>query len=168
VFVTDVSDYRLSMLPQTEYFHKVNTTKENIVDALNTCGKKELARIVFEATSVPSLIPQELLCLQKLGRLIITSSPKGKSSVDFDFVNRRGISIIGAHNITVHTPVATPRDPWTAFADGQYFIDLLQQKEIVLKQLNTHKEHYTQAPALYEMLMKDRTQAMSVLIDWRD
>ena len=168
VFVTDVSDYRLSMLPQDACFHKVNTTKEDVVETLKTHGKKELARIVFESTSVPSLIAKELLCLQPLGRLIITSSPKGKSTVDFDFVNRQGITIIGAHNGKVHPPVATPANPWTVVADKRNFMDLLSQKEITTKHLNTHKEHYTQAPRLYEMLMKDRTQAMSVLLDWRD
>lgn len=168
VFVTDVSDSRLDLLPNQPGFHKVNSTKEDIVEVLNTHGKKELARIVFETTSVPSLVAKEIMCLQKLGKLIITSSPKGKSLIDFDNVNRKGISIIGAHNLTVHTPVATPRDPWTVLADGQCFVDMLSRKEISVKNMNTHIAHYTKAPELYEMLMKDRTQAMSVLIDWRD
>ena len=168
VFVADVSDHRLNMLPEQAGFHKVNTAKEDILNVLKTTGKKELARIVFESTSVPALIPKELLCLQKLGRMIITSSPKGKSTVDFDYVNRMGITIIGAHNGAVHTPVATPRDPWTTKADALHYFDLLSAGEVSVKHMNTHKEHYTKAPELYEMLMKDRTQALSVLLDWRD
>lgn len=168
IFVTDVSDYRLSMLPNDECFYKINTTKEDVVKALGKYGRKELARIVFETTSVPSLIEKELLCLQKRGYLIITSSPKGKSIVDFEYCSRNGLTIISAHNWAMHTPVGTPYDPWTRREDTIYFLDLLSKKEISLKETITHKESYKDAVKMYQMLMKDRTQALCVLLCWND
>lgn len=168
VFVTDVSDYRLSMLPDDESFYKINTLKEDVVEALGKYGKKELARIVFETTSVPSLVEKEIECLQKLGRLVITSSMKGKSLVDFEYCSRKGLTIIGAHNYAMHTPVGTPYDPWTRNEDTRYFLELLNKKEISLKETITHKESYKNAIEMYQMLMKDRTQALCVLLDWKD
>lgn len=168
IFVTDVSDYRLDMLPDMPAFIKVNTTKEDILDALSKYGNKEKARIVFETTSVPALIEPQLKCLQKLGRLIITSSPKGKALVDFDYCSHQGLTIIGAHNWAIHTPIATPYDPWTKAADVMYYLDLVSKKELSLKSLITHRENYRNAPAVYEMLMKDRTQALGVLLVWED
>ena len=166
VFVTDVSDYRLSMLPEEEGFIKVNTTKEDILEVLRQKGRKELARIVFETTSVGALISQEIRCLQELGRLIITSSPKNKSVIDFDYCVENGLTIIGAHNYTIHTPVATPQDPWTPNADCIYFMDLLKHKAISMANMITHKADYKEAPEMYQMLMKDRTQAMGVMLYW--
>lgn len=166
IFVTDVSDYRLDMLPEEECFIKVNTMREDILEVLGKKGKKELARIVFETTSVPSLVETELRCLQKLGKLIITSSPKNKSVIDLEYCSRKGLSIIGAHNYAVHTPAATPYDPWTRYADVLYFLDLLSQKKLSLKNMITHKANYKEAPEMYRMLMKDRTQALAVLLYW--
>ncbi len=168
VFVTDVSDNRLNLLPNEPGFHKVNSTKENVVDVLKTRGKKELARFVFETTSVPSLIETELKCLQRRGFLIITSSPKGKSTVDFEYCSRNGLTIICAHNWAIHTPTATPYDPWTRSADTAYFLDLLRQKAICVENTVTHKENYKKAIDMYDMLVKDRTQALGVLLTWND
>lgn len=167
VFVTDISDNRLNMLPDDASFIKVNTAKEDILEALENKGRKEKARIVFETTSVPALIEQEIKCLQKLGRLIITSSPKGKSTIDFDYCSRQGITIIGAHNST-HTPVATPQNPWTRNADIEYYFELLSKKQISLESTITNRENYKNAVSMYEMLMKDRTQALSVILNWND
>lgn len=168
IFVTDVSDYRLSFLPDDPCFIPVNTAKDNILDALAQYGKKEKARIVFETTAVPTLIENELQCLKKLGRLIITSSPKGKSQVDFQYCSEMGLTIIGAHNGAQHPSVATPFNPWTIKADKEYIVDLLSKKSVSFKNMNTHTAHYLKAPEMYQMLMKDRTQALSVILDWRD
>ena len=166
VFVTDVSDNRLNMLPDDPCYHKINSTKEDVIEALKSRGKKELARIVFEVTAVPSLVEAELHCLQRRGTLVITSSPKGKSTVDFEYCSRNGLTIIGGHNWAIHTPNATPADPWTRAADCEYFLDLLAQKKITLENTITHRASYKQAIEMYDMLKKDRTQALGVLLTW--
>ena len=168
VFVADVSDYRLSMLPEDKCFHKVNTAKEDMVEVLRSTGKKELARVVFEATTVPALVEKELQCVQPQGRFVLTSSMRSKATVDLEFISNRGISVVSGANWTVHTPVAVPRDPWTRSADTRYYIDLLSSKEISMKGTITHRASYKDAVSMYQMLMKDRTQALSVLLNWND
>lgn len=168
IFVTDVSDNRLNLVPKEAGFHTINSLKENVVEVLKSTGKKELARFVFETTSVPSLIEAEIKCLQRRGFLIITSSPKGKSTIDFEYCSRNGIAIICAHNWAIHTPTATPFDPWTRMADTAYFLDLLAQKIISVENTVTHKENYKNAISMYDMLVKDRTQALGVLLTWND
>ena len=39
---------------------------------------------------------------------------------------------------------------------------------ISVDELHTHRYHYTDAVSAYKMLMADRTQAMSVVINWED
>lgn len=169
IFVADVSDNRLSMLPDDPCFIPLNSREVDVPEYVKkVMGKDKGVPFVFETTSVPSLVTEELNCLCKFGKLIITSSPKGRSLVDLDYVNRMGITIIGAHNFAMHPNKETFMNRWTRRRDSDFFLELLEKKQMSVKEMNTHRYHYKNAPAAYEMLMKDRTQALSVLIDWED
>lgn len=166
IIAADVSDNRLGMVPNEKCFIRVNSRTESVAEAIKAHNNDRLARIVFEATSVPGLIAEQVKCLDVLGKLIISSSPKGTSVIDFDYCSRKGLAIIGAHNITTHTHVETARDPWTRNMDIQYFFELLDKNLISVKELITHREPYKNAPELYNMLMEDRTLAMAVHLYW--
>ena len=169
VIVADVSDFRLSKLPKDPCFLPVNSAQENIPEWVKQhTPDGEGADIVYETTGVAFLVHQETLCLRKMGKLVVTSSPKGKSLVDLDYCNRKGITIIGAHNFAVHPPVETPENRWTRRRDSDHCLEMLRQKRISVSEMHTHRFHYTDAAAAYEMLMKDRSQALSVLLTWED
>lgn len=166
IFVADVSDMRLNKLPGDPCFIKVNTMIDDIAEVIKNNNNGELARVVFETTSVPALIEKEIGCLAKRGLLIITSSPKAKSVIDFDYISRRGITIIGAQNFAIHTPVATPEDPWTRKRDSEYYLELLDKKQLFTKDMITHRASFKDAPDIYKMLMEDRTRALAVHLYW--
>lgn len=169
IFVADISDLRLSKLPDDPCFIKINSAKENVPQIVQKAlAKDKGVPFVFETTSVPSLIDEETKCLCKAGKLIITSNPKGKCLIDLDFCQRKGISIIGALNHAVHPDVETFMNRWTKRRDSDFFLELLDKKQMSVKEMNTHCFHYTDAVAAYDMLVKDRSQALSVLIDWED
>jgi len=169
VFVCDVSDFRLSKLPDDPCFHKINTSKENAAEVVkaNTVNN-EGAAVVFETTSCQHLIQEEISCLAKRGKLIVTSSPKGKSVVDLEYCNRMGISIIGAHNSAVHTSSEVPGDPWTRRRDSDYFLEMLDKKMVTVSEMITHRANYKEAIDMYELLMSDRTKALAVNLYWED
>ena len=167
VYVVDVSDFRLSKLPKDPCFIPINSAKQNVAEAVKAHPwDEEGVPVVFETTSVPALIQQELACLCQRGKLIITSSPKGKALVDLDYCNRKGISIIGAHNYAVHPLQASPFNHWTKRRDSEYFLELLDKGQMSVREMHTDRYSYKDAAAAYEMLMADRTKALSVLIDW--
>ena len=169
IFVADVSDERLAKIPDDPCITKINSRKESVPEiVLQNTVRNEGAAVVFEATSVPSLIPEQLTCLRTGGKLIITSSPKGLTTVDFDYVSRRYLTIIGAHNVTSHTKVEMVRDRWTMARDKAYFLELLEKKQVTVAEMLTHFDSYKNAIALYELLMKDRTKALSVCMNWED
>ena len=169
VIVTDVSDERLALLPKDPCIFPFNSRNGNVRDFVKEhTVKNEGAAVVFETTSVPSLVQEELTCLSRGGKLVITSSPKGKSVVDFDYCSRRYLTIIGAHNFQVHTPTETNRDRWTRKRDSDYFLELLDKKQITVDEMHTHRANFRDAPAFYRMLMEDRTKALSVCLTWED
>ncbi len=169
VFVADISDFRLDMIPDDPCFIKINSAKTNVpefVKAHTPWGKG--VPYVFEVTSVPSLAQEQLTCLKERGKLIITSSPKGRSLVDLDYCSRNGLSIIGAHNWTSHASRENNHSYWTRHHDTEHALDLMDKGLMPVANLFTHEFHYKNAPAAYEMLMKDRSQAMCVVINWED
>ena len=168
VVVVDVSDNRLGFVPKNKCFHTVNSSKENVVDAVKKVNNGNLADVVFETTAYGPLVEQELKCITKRGKLVITSSPKSPSKVDFQYCSTNGITIIAAHNHAFHPPVETFDNPWGFKKEGEYMVQLLDKELISLKNMVTHKESYKNAPEMYELLMKDRTQALAVHLDWRD
>ena len=169
IFIFDVSDNRLSLVPDDKCFIPVNTKDLNVPEFIKEHNGGELADIVFETTAYAPLVQTEMECLGFYGKLVITSSPKFKSSLDLDWCNRYGITIIGAHNCTVHPLVATFQNRWTREEDKRYFLKVMDQKLVNdLEKLITHKENYKNAPKLYNMLMEDRTKALAVHISWED
>ncbi len=169
IFVTDVSDLRLDKVPKDPCYMTINSKKENVAEIVkkNTVNG-EGANVVYETTSCQHLIMEEIACLAKRGKLIITSSPKGNSVVDLEYCNRMGISIIGAHNSAVHTTCEVPGDPWTRRRDSDYFLELLAKQQTTVAEMITHTASYKDAVSLYEMLMADRTQALAVNMMWGD
>lgn len=168
VFVVDLSDFRLNHLPDDPCFIKVNPTKVDVVEFIKEHNNGELVRFLFETTGNQKLIASQANCLARRGKLIITSSPKGKSLIDFDYINTLGIVIIGAHNWAVHTPVATPDDPWTRPREVQYYVELLEKEQMSVKSMVSHKANYKDAADMYNMLMEDRSVAMAVHLYWED
>ncbi|MBQ9974208.1 MAG: zinc-binding alcohol dehydrogenase [Oscillospiraceae bacterium] len=168
VIVADVSDMRLGLIPKEPSYITVNSAKVDMPEFVKAHTKGDGADIVFETTSHPGLIEQQLHCLRPKGKLIITSSPKGKSTVDFDYCSRFALTIIGAHNVTYHTKVETLADRWTSRNDKAYFLEMCSKNAIDVSGLTTHTYSYKDAVSAYEMLMKDRTQALSVILNWEE
>ena len=62
--------------------------------------------------------------------------------------------------------MALPADPWTRQNDDRLFLELLEQRRISVKEMITHVFPYRDAVKVYDRLMKDRTQALAVLLAW--
>ncbi len=168
VFVTDMSDLRLEKLPKLPGMIPVNTSRENLHDVIRANNGGRLADIVFETTSVGALAQQQVECLERFGKLVITSSPKGRSTIDLDYCNRRCITIVGVHNVTYHTKVETHANRWTRHRDAELVIELLRQKRISTAEMVTHEESFKNAVAMYDMLMEERTRALGVNLIWEE
>ena len=83
-------------------------------------------------------------------------------------VHIQGLQIIGAH-VTTQPQVGTPYNPWTPARNGELFFELVLAGRLKVDDLITHRYSWREAPAAYEMLVADRTQAMGVVLEgWRD
>ncbi len=166
VFAVDVAASRLTQLPNDPALIAVDASKEDVVEVVKRETRGRMADVVFEVTGDPDLILKEFEVLHKQGRLVMLGCPRGKTTIDFhDLCNMPSHSIIGVHNMS-HPPVATLDNPWTNLRDAELFFDLVADGELSIKPLITHREHFSRAVELYDLLMEDRSKAVGVVLSW--
>lgn len=141
--------------------------KEALINSISTLTKGRMADVVFEVTGNPDAILDEVRVLRRQGRLIILSSPRGKTLFDFhDWCNWTSIKIIGAHTSS-HPPHENPEDPWTRERNTELFFELVRNKELLAAELVTHRFKADDAPSAYQTLIAERGKTGIVLLDWR-
>lgn len=140
--------------------------KEDLVEKIANLTKGRMVDVVFEVTGHPDAILDEVKVLRRQGRLVVLSSPRGKTLFDFhDWCNWTSISIIGAH-VSSHPPHENPEDPWTRERNTELFFELVRKKEIAAAELVTHWFKADDAPSAYQLLMTERGKTGIVLLDW--
>jgi len=162
----DLAAERLDYLPDDPAVVGVDPTASDPVDAVADVTNGRRADVVFEVTGSPDAIPGEFDVLRDQGRLVLLSSPHGKTTLDFhDDVNGPSVEIIGAHQ-TSHPPVETPQTPWTKARHAELFFSYLRRNRLAVDDLFSHSRPYSDAPDLYRSLLDDRTDAMAVRLQW--
>lgn len=167
IFVVNRSEKRLNILPKSPAIIPICSEKENPAEVVREVTGGDMADIVIETTGNADVIPEEFLVLHQQGKLCMLSSPKKKTLIDFhDCSNAISVNIIGAHTSS-QAPVATYDNPWTCERNSETFFKMIHNGQIDMSGMVTHRASYEDAPAMYQMLLQDRTQAMGVILDWR-
>ena len=168
VFAVDISPQRLALLPEVSGVVAVNSSEVDVQTVVRDATASRMADVAFEVTGIPQLIEGETGVLRKQGRFILLSSPRGPSTYDFHAAcNSPSLTIIGAHNGS-HPPESTLATPWSQLRHAELFFRWLEVGRIDVAPLISHRMPAADAVAAYRMLLEDRTQAMGVLLDWRE
>ena len=167
VFVIDVSDYRLELLPAHKRLMPINANDSDASEIIKKHNRGRLADIVYELTGNQYLIPSEFAALRDEGTLVMLSSPLGPTLFDFhDLCNRTSVKIVGAHNFS-HPKVATADNPWTNKRDCEFFFDMVRDGDVDMSRMISDRIAYTRAPEMYQELLNNRGGHMGVVMDWR-
>jgi len=166
VCAVDVAESRLRRLPEDSAIVRVNPKVDDVATVVREHTSGRMADVVFEVTGNPNVIVEEFKCLKRQGRLVVVSSPRGETLFDFcDYCNAHSFTIIGAH-FESHPEHPTADNPWTSARNAELFLDLVADGELDLEPLVSHREPYTEAPRLYQELLRDRSEAMGVILEW--
>ena len=162
----DLSRVRLDLGRKLGLDVATDATGDVLKDFLKKAMGDRMPDIVFEITGNREVIPLALAAVKRQGKVVILSSPRGVSQIDFhDLVNARGISIIGAH-VSTHPKYETPYAPWTRNRNLELFLELVKIGRIKVEPLISHRFPWEQAPEVYKMLLENRSQAMGVILEW--
>jgi len=170
VIAVDLSRRRLDIAQKLGVTATIQPKEEDAERRIMELTKGRGGDVVFEVTGNPKIIPWELKLVKRQGRLILLSSPRGMTELDFhDLVNWPSRTIIGTHTSS-HPSHETPYNPWTWEKNVQLFFELLSAGLVSVKDLITDRYKWTEAEEAYRRLLDplgERLQVLGVLLDFR-
>jgi len=167
VVAIDLSRRRLALAKESGATAVLQPSVDNVEKELERLTSGRMADVIFEVTGNPKVIPWALSLAKRQGKYIQLSSPTGKSEVDFhDEVNATSRTIIGTHFGSAPA-FETPYNMWTRRRNTELFFNLVADGHVSVKHLISHRYKLEEAPEAYRMLLRDRTEAMGVVVDFR-
>ncbi len=144
---------------------------DEIVSAENMAkGTTTLAErfpVVVEATGNPAALKAACDITAFGGRIALLGSSRGATE-SFDFykrVHKKGITLIGAHIDTAARLSSAPG--WWTLRDEQHTaMNLLQSKRVRVAPLISHRCHWSEIAAAYDLLAEWNLDALGMIIDW--
>lgn len=123
--------------------------------------------VVIEATGHPDAIVTAMELAAPGGRVVLLGSTRGETEqVNFyREVHRKGIAVIGAHNIARPRVDSRP-GCWTQSDDNLAVMRLLSLGRLRLKHLVTHRFAWHAALDAYALLKAWDADALGILLDW--
>ena len=168
LIAVDLSDFRLKLAKQSGAHYVINAQREDVYSMVYEISEGRMADIVFEVTGNPNVIPMAIKLVRSLGKLVILSSPRGPTTLDFhDEVNAPSRIIIGTH-FGSQPKYETLHFPWTRKRNTELFFKLLKHRVISIKHLITHKFKWYEAEKVYSELWKDRTRFLGVILEFQE
>lgn len=173
VVVSEPSAFRRSLLPDDPRI--VAMPPDEAADLIRQVTGGIGADVAIEATGHPARIPELAAWVRTQGRVVILSSPRGQTTLDFhDLVNWTSISIIGAHNsshplepaVGRRDVSAEARGIWTERRHRELYLDMLQTGAINTDRLVTRRVRPEEAPEVYRELLEGSTEDLGIVVDW--
>ncbi|MBP5672405.1 MAG: zinc-binding alcohol dehydrogenase [Victivallales bacterium] len=123
---------------------------------------------VIEVTGNPQAVVQGLQLTAAFGRIALVGCNRTPTeSIDFyNLVHRRGITVIGAHNMA--RPLVERRPGiWTMKEDMALLLRFMSAGRLQAKPLLTQIADPTEAPGIYDRLFERNPEILGVVFNWK-
>ena len=188
VIGVDLDDARLAMSRRLGIPVQVNGGDMDGLSALVGGFPGGGAAVVLEVTGAHGPIETAMKLVRQRGRVVLLSSPNHDEPIDvYRALSFKGASLIGAYVnskpwsldqtrvVLKDWPpsLAQGSDPfvsasaWTSDDDVRVFLNLLRYGALDLKPLITHRFTPEQAPAAYDMVLREDRSLVGGVIRWR-
>jgi len=124
--------------------------------------------IVFENTGVASVMRQACAISADYGRVCILGCPRG--TVDFNFyslVQKKSITIIGAHAVNSIPKNQSYPNFWTFADDAHCFLQFVEQKRISLDPMITDVVNWKDSLGVYKKSLEGNPRTLGIIIEWQ-
>ena len=122
------------------------------------------ADVQLHCTSDISNYPTLIKAAADRGRIILVGATSGSVPIESNELFRRELTIRGSYQTGMNDP--HPYWPWSRPRNRQVFHDLVLRGQVVVKPLLSHVIPYTEAPALYDLMMNGGAGWMGVCFTW--
>jgi len=140
---------------------------DSLLDEVRQLCGGDGAHVVIEATGASSAIPLALQLAAPRGRVSLLGSARGVTDgINFyRDVHRKGLSIIGAHEITRPRFESLP-GWWTQYDEQRVALQLLAAGRLTAQPLISHRFVWNEFPQAYELLAGWDKSVLGMVIDW--
>jgi L-iditol 2-dehydrogenase len=151
VMITDVSNYRLGVARECGIEHAVNTSSEELIQALDKAFGPDRADAILECVGVQETIGQAIGAARKGSDIIIVGVFAEKPSVDIGLVQDKELRLIGTLMYREE--------------DYRVAVDLIRAGRVNLKPLMSKHFPFKEYPQAYKFIEQNRERTMKVFID---
>jgi len=163
----DVSNERLAMIEGMGADAKINPAETDAAAALKDLTNGEMADVVLDATGSNRAFNTALEMGGERARVVAVGSTRGLvPEVDvYTHIHCKGLIVIGAHAGT-SPQHATPYNKWTRERNRLLTLQLMAEGKVNAAPMVTHRFPFDDAVQGFELLVKDRTKAVGVIIEY--
>lgn len=151
VMITDLSDYKLDKARACGIDHTVNTSREDLDQAVITHFGRDRADLIIECVGAQETITQAVAVARKGTTIVIVGVFGKKPVVDLGLVQDRELSIVGT--LMYQKP------------DYETAIELVQQGKMHLGELITHRFEFEDYLDAYHAIEGSDGKYMKVMIE---
>lgn len=151
VMITDLSDYKLDKARACGIDHTVNTSRENLDQAVITHFGRDRADLIIECVGAQETVTQAVAVARKGTTIVIVGVFGKKPVVDLGLVQDRELSIVGT--LMYQKP------------DYETAIELVQQGKMHLGELITHRFEFEDYLDAYHTIEDSGGKYMKVMIE---
>ncbi|GBG10572.1 hypothetical protein PAT3040_05321 [Paenibacillus agaridevorans] len=122
--------------------------------------------VVIEGTGAPEVIGTAFETAATFGRVVILSSTRGNSTINFyRDVHKKALTVVGAH--ISGNPIGDSRPGfWTWRDDATAFLNLLNYERLSIEPLVTERIHWLNAEQSYREMLSSNVHMIGTLIKW--
>lgn len=166
VIAVDQDESRLSLAESVGIDAALVSDDELAAKVAELCDA-DGASVVIEATGSPKAVVPAFQLAATKGRVVLLGSLRGETeSVNFyRDVHRKGLTIIGGHEITRPLYENSP-GWWTQHSEHKLAIKLLAMNRLSVEPLITHRYTVQEFPQAYDVLASWDKSAMGMIVDW--
>ncbi len=167
VIVCDPDERRRALALTLGADHAFSPDEENLPEKIKELTYGKGADGIVEVTGAAVALQQALTYVAFQGRISLLGCTR-ISDVNIDYyqyVHRRGISLIGAHTF-VRPQVDSYPGYWTVRDDYRTLLALLGAKRLVVRPIISEIVSPEQAPAVYTRLAEEPHPPLGIVFDW--
>ena len=151
VMITDVSNYRLGVARECGIEHAVNTSSEELIQALDKAFGPDRADAILECVGVQETIGQAIGAARKGSDIVVVGVFAERPSVDIGLVQDKELRLIGTLMYREE--------------DYRVAVDLIRTGRVNLKPLMSKHFPFKEYPQAYKFIEQNRERTMKVFID---
>lgn len=166
IIAIDLDEDRLALARTSGATHVIAAAREDGVKRVReiTCGAG--AEVVFHCAQAASILQTALECAADRGTVVLTGSPPGTATITLkEQLLRKEITLTGTYESGLNE--GHVYWTWTRGRNRRACLRLMASGDLRLKHLLTHVVPASQAPAVYQQVLRGSAGWTGIVFTWR-